>query len=128
MIYKKDITFKAMRSRGPGGQNVNKVNSAALLLWNFEESTLSDEKKVLLRTKLCDLINKSGEVYIRSDEFRDLERNKKRCLEKLKILITKAFFKPKPRKKTRPTKSSINKRLDSKKINGEKKLYRKKVY
>ncbi len=128
MIYKKDVSFKAMKSRGPGGQNVNKVNSAALMLWRFEESSLTDEKKEALRTKLPDLINKSGEIYIRSDEFRDLERNKKRCLEKLKILIKKAFFKPKTRRKTRPSRSSVNKRLNSKKLKGEVKQNRKKVY
>lgn len=128
MIEAKDIVFKASRSSGPGGQNVNKVNSAAMLLWSFESSSLDEETKQVLRLKLADHINKSGQVYLRSDEFRDLERNKERCIEKLKLMIKKALFKPKPRKKTRPTFSSINKRITSKKNRGETKKNRKKVF
>lgn len=123
----KDIYFKAMRSRGPGGQNVNKVNSAAMMIWKFQSSSYSDEKKELIRTKLSEQINKDGEFYIRSDEFRDLERNKERCLEKLRLLLKKAFHIPKTRRKTKPTFSSVNKRIDSKKNRGDIKKGRQKV-
>ena len=128
MIEAKDLTFKASRSRGPGGQNVNKVNSAALMVWSFETANIPEETKEILRLKLADTINKSGEVYVRSDEFRDLERNKERCIQKLELLIKKALFKPKPRKKTRPTFSSVNKRITTKKNRGETKKNRQKVF
>ncbi len=128
MIETKDLVFKASRSRGPGGQNVNKVNSSALMLWSFENSVISIEIKEILRIKLAEHINKAGEVYVRSDEFRDLERNKERCLEKLNAMIKKALHKPKPRKKTKPTFSSINKRINSKKNRGETKKNRQKVF
>jgi ribosome-associated protein len=127
MIELKDIYFKAMRSRGPGGQNVNKVNSAALMIWKFESSSYSEEKKQLIRTKLTDQINKEGDFYIRSDEFRDLERNKERCLEKLRLLLKNAFHIPKTRRKTKPTFSSVNKRINTKKNRGDIKKGRQKV-
>lgn len=127
MFKLKDITFKASKSRGPGGQNVNKVNSAALMLWDFENSDLNDDQKQTLRTKLESVINKEGQIFIRSDESRDLEKNKKRCLEKLDQIVKKAFFVPKARKKTKPTFSSINKRISSKKNRGDTKKTRQKV-
>lgn len=127
MFKLKDISFKASKSRGPGGQNVNKVNSAALMLWDFENSDLNEEQKLTLRTKLSASINKEGLVFLRSDESRDLEKNKKRCLEKLEVMIKKAFFVPKTRKKTKPTFSSINKRISSKKNRGDTKKTRQKV-
>lgn len=127
MIKPKHIQFKASKSRGPGGQNVNKVNSAALLLWDFEKEEISEEQKYVLKTKLDNQINKEGLIYIRSDESRDLEKNKKRCLEKLRQLIKKAFFVPKARKKTKPTLSSIHKRISSKKNRGDLKKSRQKV-
>lgn len=127
MVELKDILFKATLSRGPGGQNVNKVHSAAFMLWNFEESSLQPEIKETIRTKLAQHINKSGLLFIRSDELRDLEKNKKRCLEKLKVLLRAALHKPKARKKTRPSFASVNKRIASKKNRSEIKKGRKKL-
>lgn len=123
-----EIQFSAVRSRGPGGQNVNKVSSAAQLKWDFMLSEhLSENQKNLINQKLYNYINKKEELYLRSDEFRDLERNKARCLQKLGELLRTAFHKPKPRKKTKPTKASQRKRLDSKRQRGETKSNRKKV-
>ncbi|HEX4925616.1 MAG TPA: alternative ribosome rescue aminoacyl-tRNA hydrolase ArfB, partial [Bdellovibrionales bacterium] len=117
--------FEAVRSRGPGGQNVNKVSSASLAFWNVEASTLfSPEQKERIREKLQNHLNKSGEVFVRSDEFRDLERNKTRSLEKLRQMIALALHKPKPRRATKPTRSSKMKRLESKKRRGETKKLR----
>lgn len=127
-VYTDEIEFKAIRSSGPGGQNVNKVNSCAQLSWDFELSIrLTEEQKSQIRLKLMNHINKEGQLFLRSDEFRDLERNKNKCLEKLSLLLKKAFFKPKLRKKTKPTYSSQIKRLDGKKNRGEVKKNRKKV-
>ncbi|MCO5112554.1 MAG: aminoacyl-tRNA hydrolase [Bdellovibrionaceae bacterium] len=124
----KEIKFVATRSRGPGGQNVNKVSSAAQLTWHVESSeSFTEEQKIRILEKLDSYINQKGELYLRSDEFRDLERNKSRCLEKLQFLIAKALHKPKARKKTKPTKSSQIKRVESKKQRGEIKKARQKV-
>lgn len=110
-----EMGFEAVRSRGPGGQNVNKVSSAAIMYWPFEESfTLSAEEKASIRNKLASSINKEGVLYLRSDEHRDLPQNKERCLDKLEKLLAIAFFKPKPRRPSKPTRASKTKKKESK--------------
>lgn len=129
MYYKiSEIHFKAIRSSGPGGQNVNKVSSCAQLYWHFQYSELiTEDQKQQINLKLANYINKEGVLFLRSDEFRDLERNKAKCLEKLNQLLKKAFFRPKIRKKTKPTYSSQLKRLDGKKNRSEIKKNRQKI-
>lgn len=123
----RESDFSAVRSRGPGGQNVNKVSSAAVLNWNIETSQLiTEEERWKIRQKLGGWINKEDELYIRSDSFRDLEQNKRRCLEKLRELLLKAFFVPKARKKTKPTRASKERKLKAKKIRSETKYNRRK--
>ncbi|MGE3973395.1 MAG: alternative ribosome rescue aminoacyl-tRNA hydrolase ArfB [Bdellovibrionales bacterium] len=127
-LLENELQFFAVRSRGPGGQNVNKVSSAALLVWNFENSSvLYPEQKQLIRQKLANKINKEGELLLRSDEFRDLEKNKSRCKEKLAEFLAQALHKPKPRKATKPTRSSKMRKLESKHRRGEVKSTRRKV-
>ncbi|MBI2522563.1 MAG: aminoacyl-tRNA hydrolase [Bdellovibrio sp.] len=124
----KEVTFTAIRGRGPGGQNVNKVSSAAHMLWAFLDSnTLTQEQKDLIRSKLANSINKDNLLYIRSDEFRDLERNKERCLKKLEIMLKSAFHRPKPRTKTKPTYASVVKKKESKTRRSQVKKLRTKV-
>jgi ribosome-associated protein len=121
----REVKFEAVRSRGPGGQNVNKVSSAAVLFWNVGQSSLLNvEQKQRISDKLQNHMNREGEVFVRSDEFRDLERNKARSLEKLQDMIQQALHRPKPRRPTKPTKSSRLKRLDSKKRRGQTKKLR----
>ena len=123
-----EVFFKAVRSRGPGGQNVNKVSSAALLYWDYQYSRLLTEfQKQKLSQRLSAMINSDNQIYLRSDEFRDLEQNKSRCLEKLSDAITAALHVPKKRKPTKPTYSSKQKRHEGKKSRGEIKRLRGKV-
>lgn len=125
----KEVQFVAVRSRGPGGQNVNKVSSAALLFWNYEDSNaLSDDQKSQIQKQLRSFINSDLQIFLRSDEHRDLPRNKDRCLEKLELLLKKAFFKEKPRKATKPSKASKRKKLDSKSMRGDLKKLRKEKF
>jgi ribosome-associated protein len=127
-LFLSEIVFKAVRSRGPGGQNVNKVSSAAMAFWNVQTSALfSVEQKDRIIQKLQNSLNHSGEIYVRSDEFRDLERNKQRCLEKLKQMIAQALHKPKQRRPTRPTKASKLRKQVSKIHRSETKAQRKKL-
>lgn len=116
-----------MRSRGPGGQNVNKTNSAVVLRWSPEHTSAfsEDQKQRLLRLLV---LNSEGEVMIRSDVHRVQDQNKSECLEKLDRMITKAFFIPKKRIKTKPTFSSKVKRRETKKKRAHLKLARQKVH
>ncbi len=115
-----EIVFSAQRSRGPGGQHVNKTNSAAQLSWNYLEShgVLKYEKD-LIQHKLESLINKENVLVLRSDSFRDLESNKKECLKKLRQNLAKALKRDKPRIATKPTYSSKQRRHSEKKHRGE---------
>lgn len=125
---RREVEFQAVRSRGPGGQNVNKVSSAAQLTWNFESSQLlNTEEKYRVRQNLKNIINAEGLIYLRSDEFRDLERNKTRSLEKLLSRIAEALFIPKKRRATRPTRSSKVKKAEQKKRHAQTKKMRAKV-
>jgi ribosome-associated protein len=126
--FRREVIFKAVRSRGPGGQNVNKVSSAAQMTWEFEHSLLlNDQQKWRVREKLANLITGEGVLMLRSDEFRDLERNKARCLEKLAAHVAAALHIPKKRKATKPTRSSQVRRRDEKSRRGETKKLRGKV-
>lgn len=128
VTLRNEVWFEAMLSRGPGGQNVNRTASAAQLYWAFEHSRLlTEQEKIRIREKLGNRINADGYIYIRSDESRDLERNKARCLEKLVDCVRTALFVPKKRKKTRPTKASQVRRRESKSRRGEVKKLRKKI-
>jgi ribosome-associated protein len=128
VIDRREIWFSAVRSGGPGGQNVNKVSSAAILRWPYLESQiLSDEQKLEIGQKLKNWINKNNEIYVRSEETRDLERNRQHCISKLEALVTKALHKPKKRYKTKPTRASQKKRVESKQKRGEIKKARSKV-
>lgn len=123
-----EVFFKAVRSRGPGGQNVNKVSSAAVLYWDYRYSRLLTEfQKQRLTDRLQSAINAEGQIFMRSDEFRDLEQNKSRCLEKLGALVEQALHIPKKRKATKPTYSSQRRRVESKSKRGETKRLRRKV-
>jgi ribosome-associated protein len=124
----REVVFKAVRSRGPGGQNVNRVASAAQATWYVEFSELlSDAEKARLREKAANWINSEGALHTRSDEFRDLERNKKRCIEKLLSIIKAALHVPKKRKATKPTRASKVKRRESKTRRAEVKKLRGRV-
>lgn len=115
-----EIDFISQRSGGPGGQNVNKTNSSVQLRWDFHQSQiLSEDQKTLIQKKLSNMINSDGTLYIRSELHRDFEKNKKDALEKLQAHLTKAFFKPKPRKATKPTRGSKERRIAGKKIKSD---------
>jgi ribosome-associated protein len=123
-----EVQIVAVRSRGPGGQNVNKVSSAAQLFWNYTLSTgLSPQEKYLVGAKLGNLINNEQQIFLRADEYRDLERNKSRVLEKLEMFLEKALHRPKPRRATKPTRASKIRKLEGKAKRGDIKKGRRKV-
>jgi ribosome-associated protein len=120
-----EFNFEFARSGGPGGQHVNKTNSAAILRWSIDATLgFSDDQKARLLTKLEPKLTLEGELIIRSEEYRDQEKNKKRCLEKLDEIIDKALFIPKKRKATKPSRAQKEKRIKSKKIRSQVKKQR----
>jgi ribosome-associated protein len=123
---RREVVFANVRSRGPGGQNVNKVSSAAILTWDFHSSEiLRADQKARLGEKLANRLNRDGHLQVRSDESRDLLRNKERCLEKLADLVKQALHTPKVRKKTKPTRASQIKRRKEKEKRSEMKKRRR---
>lgn len=121
-----ELDFSFVRSSGPGGQNVNKVNSKAVLRWSVSESaSLSEETRERLLQKLSSKLTTEGDLVISSDQFRDQPQNREACIEKFKDTLVTALFVPKKRKKTKISYSRTLKNKENKKRHSEKKKMRK---
>lgn len=122
-----EIEISAIRSQGPGGQNVNKVSSAIHLRFDIENSSLPDFYKQRL-SKLRDRrISKEGVIIIKARKYRTREKNREDALGRLQELIRDAAVVRKARQPTRPTPSSRKRRLDSKTRRGRTKALRGRV-
>ncbi len=125
-IPKHEFRFSFARSSGPGGQNVNKVNSKGVLTWSVIESpSVPDSVKQRFRHKFASRINKLGEFILTSQRYRDQGRNVADCLEKLSAMLASVEHPPKRRIPTRKTKSSKLRRLDNKKRQSTQKRMRR---
>jgi ribosome-associated protein len=123
----KELNFIFSRSAGPGGQNVNKVNSKATLQWNVLASkAISEDERQVISSKLNSIITKEGILLISSQEARSQLANKEVVVEKLLRVLTKAFSVKKVRKVSKPSKAVVQKRILQKKKLGEKKKWRQK--
>src|SRR5205823_1239328 len=111
-----EFAWTYVRSGGPGGQNVNKVASKAVLRWPLDASpSVPDAVKMRLRMLQRRRVTIDGDLIITSQKYRDQERNREDCLDKLAEMIRAALFVPKPRRATKPTKGSKLRRLAAKK-------------
>jgi len=123
-----EFQFLTSRSSGPGGQNVNKVNSKVELRFDIQNSfLLSDDQKNILLVKLASKISSEGILSVVSQRDRSQLSNKEDAIEKLYLLISKALKPVKPRKNTRPTKGSVERRLATKRIKAEIKQNRQRL-
>jgi ribosome-associated protein len=120
-----ELEFSTSRSSGPGGQNVNKVNTKVTLRWNVKDSGLltPDEKELLLQ-KLTARLTTDGTLLINAQEKRSQLQNKEETLSKLEQLLKQALTKKKKRKATKPSKSAVQSRLHKKKKHADKKKWR----
>lgn len=123
-----EFVFQASRSGGPGGQNVNKVSSKVELRFNIANSVLlSDDEKAIIEKKLVNKINKLGELILVAQTDRSQLKNKEKVIEKFYLLVDRAITPQKKRHQTKPTRASVERRLDSKRVQAKTKINRKDV-
>jgi len=122
----KELNFKAIRSSGAGGQHVNKTSSKIELTFDLENSiSLSGEQKELLKTKLSSKLTKENVLILFCEETRSQHRNKDLAIKRFISLIKKSLIRPKKRRPTKPSKSSIKRIAENKQRTSVKKALRK---
>jgi ribosome-associated protein len=115
-IPEHELSWSFARAGGPGGQNVNKVESKAILRWDVPRSAaLPDDVKQRLALQQKRFFTQDGGMIITSQRYRDQERNRGDCLDKLRALILQALTVPRKRRPTRPSRGSKLARLENKK-------------
>jgi ribosome-associated protein len=124
----REFDFQFARSGGAGGQNVNKVNTKAILRWEVERSpSLPEDVRERFCARFRRRITREGEFILTSQRFRDQGRNVADCLEKLRGMLEGVAVAPKRRKATKPSRGAKERRLKEKQIQSEKKKRRGRV-
>jgi len=122
-----EIELSAVRSQGPGGQNVNKVSSAIHLHFDIVQSSLPDLFKQRLLTLKDQRISKEGVIVIKAQTSRSQEKNRLEALDRLVQILRQVTSTPKVRRPTKPTKGSQRRRMDKKTLHGRQKSLRSKI-
>lgn len=121
-----EFTWTFVRSSGPGGQNVNKVNSKAVLRWSVATSpSLPDDVRQRFFARYGRRVTTDGQLIVSSQRYRDQGRNVADCLQKLGALLSAVAAPPKRRRPTRPKASDVQRRLDAKKQSAARKKSRR---
>lgn len=119
VIDESDIDISFVRASGPGGQNVNKLSTAAQLRFDVRRVTLAQDVLERLNTFAGQRMTKDGIIVIHAQRFRTQERNRADAIDRLLDLLREAAVRPKPRRATRPTLGSKTRRLEGKKRRGD---------
>src|SRR4051794_4945524 len=121
-----EFAFTFVRSSGPGGQNVNKVNTKAVLRWAINTSpSLPEPVRQRFLAQFGTRVTNDGELVLSSQRFRDQSQNQRDCLDKLREMLAAVAVPPKRRRKTKPTHGSVVRRRDEKRANSQKKQNRR---
>ena len=124
----RELRVSFARSGGPGGQNVNKVETKVELRWRpGESSVLSDEDRARLLDRLARRLTGAGDLIVSSSRTRDQARNREDARRRLAAVVAKALERPKKRRPTRPTREARRRRLEEKRRRAELKAARKKI-
>lgn len=125
-IPRAELVVRASRSGGPGGQHVNTSSTRVEVLWNVRESpTLFDDQRVMLLTALSSKLSEAGDLRVVASDTRSQLRNRVLAEKRLAEIVRRALIVKKARKKTRPTKSAVERRLAEKKLRGKRKSERR---
>lgn len=125
-IPRSELTWRATRSGGPGGQHVNTSSTRVELTWNVVASNaLSDEQRARLLEKLATRIDGQGVLRLTSGGSRSQMQNREDVTERMRRLVARALATPRPRRKTRPPRAAKERRLREKKLRSEKKKQRR---
>ena len=125
-IPRTELQFSYTRSSGPGGQNVNKVSTKAVLRWDVRQSpSLPAAVRGRFFDRYAARLTKEGHLILQSQKYRDQLRNMEDCLERLKALILDVASAPVQRRPTRRSRGSTERRLQDKKANSDRKKNRR---
>jgi len=127
VIPEDEIEFSAIRAQGAGGQHVNKTSSAIQLRFDVRRSRLPTEMKQQILRLSDQRLSAQGVIVIKAQTHRSQDKNRQEALARLKTMLDQALLRKKPRRLTRPTRSSVKKRLENKQQRGKVKNLRGRV-